>query len=204
MTHRLVTSALVALALTTSTVSADTDTPDTDTPDKVITAFHGALIAAMKTGPFNERFKIVAPAIRDHFQLQTISRISLGKNWRELAPEQQSSYRALMEELIATTYTSRFDKFDNQEFSTLSLDPISEKRMRIRTRLVTKSETVSLDYQLRATDEGWRIYDIVANGVSDLALKRSNYAAIFADGGLESVKTDIRISIAKNREEKPD
>ena len=199
MRRYLVASTLTALVLGATTLSADTKSADA-----VISSFHEALIASMKAGTFNKRLDILAPAIRNHFQVQTISRISLGRNWRGLAPEQQSGYQSLMEELISTTYASRFDNFDGQEFSTLSEEPISTNRMRVRTHLVTKSETVSLDYQLQSTDGGWRIYDIVANGVSDLSLKRSNYAAIFAGGGLKSVEADIRVSISKNREDKPD
>ena len=108
---------------------------------------------------------------------------------------------ALMEKLISTTYASRFNKFDNQTFAFVSSSPIASNRTRVKSILNTKSEIVNLDYQLLFSQETWRIYDVVANGVSDLSLKRSNYAALFANGGLDAVTADITASINKNQEE---
>ena len=170
-------------------------------PEQVVESFHQALIAAMQAETDEKRSSIVDNAINSHFQIHTIARISLGRNWRTLQRHEQAEYMTLMEELISTTYASRFNKFDNQTFAVVSSKPITSDRKRVNSILNTKSEVVNLDYQLQFSEESWRIYDIVANGVSDLSLKRSNYAALFADGGLDAVSADIRTSINKNREE---
>jgi len=170
-------------------------------PEQVVESFHKVLISAMQATTDETRRDIVDEAINNHFQIHTIARISLGRNWRTLQSDEQSDYMALMEELISTTYASRFDKFDNQTFTIMSSSPIASNRARVKSILNTKSEVVNLDYQLQFSEESWRIYDIVANGVSDLSLKRSNYAALFADGGLDAITADIRASIKKNQEE---
>ena len=172
-------------------------------PEQVVASFHQALIAAMQSKADEKRRSIVDDAIKNHFQIHTIARISLGRNWRTLKSHEQAEYMALMEELISTTYASRFNKFDNQTFTVVSSTPIATNRTRVNSVLTTKSEIVNLDYQLQLSDERWRVYDIVANGVSDLSLKRSNYAALFTEGGLEAVRADIRVSISKSREETP-
>ena len=170
-------------------------------PEQVVESFHKVLISAMQATTDETRRAIVDETINNHFQVHTIARISLGRNWRTLQSDEQSDYMALMEELISTTYASRFDKFDNQTFTIMSSSPIASNRARVKSILNTKSEVVNLDYQLQFSEESWRIYDIVANGVSDLSLKRSNYAALFADGGLDAITADIRASIKKNQEE---
>ena len=172
-------------------------------PEQVVASFHQALIAAMQSKADEKRRSIVDDAIKNHFQIHTIARISLGRNWRTLKRHEQEKYMTLMEELISTTYASRFNKFDNQTFTVVSSTPIATNRTRVNSVLTTKSEIVNLDYQLQFSDERWRVYDIVANGVSDLSLKRSNYAALFTEGGLEAVRADIRVSISKSREETP-
>ena len=170
-------------------------------PEQVVESFHKVLISAMQATTDETRRAIVDEAINSHFQVHTIARISLGRNWRTLQSDKQSDYMTLMEELISTTYASRFAKFDNQTFTVTSSSPIASNRARVKSILNTKSELVNLDYQLQFSEESWRIYDIVANGVSDLSLKRSNYAALFADGGLDAITADIRASIKKNQEE---
>jgi ABC-type transporter MlaC component len=93
---------------------------------------------------------------------------------------------------------ARISLFDNQRFETGDTQAIASNRLRIKTTLTTETEVVSLDYQLLNTNGDWRIYDVVANGVSDLSLKRANYASIFRDGGLEAVQVDIEQDIAEN------
>jgi phospholipid transport system substrate-binding protein len=44
---------------------------------------------------------------------------------------------------------------------------------------------VKFDYQMKKKDEGWQIINIIADGVSDLALKRSEYTSILSRDGFD-------------------
>ncbi len=168
-------------------------------PKTVVNAFHDALISAMKASNYGERAAIIGPAVDANFQVHTISRISLGRNWASLDETQQTEFQSLIRELITSTYSSRFDNFDGQYFTVLNTTEMKRNRKRVKTTLTTKSETVTLDYQLQLVDTEYRIYDIVANGVSDLSLKRSNYAALFKSGGLDAVTEEISNNISENQ-----
>ena len=184
---------LISILLMISTIS-------TASPEQAVDSFHLALVNAMQADSAVTRKTIIDKAIDKYFNVQTIARISLGRNWRTLDSEKQSAYIALMTELISSSYTSRFNDYDGQTFVIVESSSIASNRTRVKSVLNTNSEVVNLDYQLLTRDDTWRIYDIVANGVSDLSLKRSNYAALFASGGLEAVIADIRESINKNQE----
>ena len=184
---------LISILLMISTIS-------TASPEQAVDSFHLALVNAMQADSAVTRKTIIDEAIGKYFNVQTIARISLGRNWRTLDSEKQSAYIALMTELISSSYTSRFNNYDGQTFVIVESSSIASNRTRVKSVLNTNSEVVNLDYQLLTRNDTWRIYDIVANGVSDLSLKRSNYAALFASGGLEAVIADIRDSINKNQE----
>ena len=184
---------LISILLMISTIS-------TASPEQAVDSFHLALVKAMQADSAVTRKTIIDEAIGNYFNVQTIARISLGRNWRTLDSEKQSAYIALMTELISSSYTSRFNDYDGQTFVIVESSSIASNRTRVKSVLNTNSEVVNLDYQLLTRNDTWRIYDIVANGVSDLSLKRSNYAALFASGGLEAVIADIRDSINKNQE----
>lgn len=184
---------LISILLMISTIS-------TASPEQTVDSFHLALVKAMQADSALTRKTIIDEAIGNYFNVQTIARISLGRNWRTLDSEKQSAYIALMTELISSSYTSRFNNYDGQTFVIVESSSIASNRTRVKSVLNTNSEVVNLDYQLLTRNDTWRIYDIVANGVSDLSLKRSNYAALFASGGLEAVIADIRDSINKNQE----
>ena len=173
-------------------------------PTAVVTSFHTALTTAMKTRSYEHRLSVVDPAVNDYFQIHTIARISLGRHWRSLSAEDQADFQALLKELVSSTYASRFKEDKGQVFSVTGTEPIATNRKRVKSILETSSETITLDYQLQREDGSWRIYDIVANGVSDLSLKRSNYSAMFKKSGLESVRQEILSNIAKNAAEQDD
>ena len=163
----------------------------------VIERFHTALIAAMKSdGGFDGRVSIVTPAVSSTFDFQTIARVSLGKTWRELDEDSRSAFIGLLEELIVATYADRFSSFANQRFETVSVDDSKSDRGIVKTRLVrVDDEPVALDYYLR----GGLVYNIVADGVSDLSLRRADYAAILRSKGFDGLVADVQQKIAAYR-----
>jgi phospholipid transport system substrate-binding protein len=61
-------------------------------------------------------------------------------------------------------------------------------RILVQSQLI-KSEggQVQLDYRLHHTAGQWRIVNIIAEGVSDLALKRADYSAFLKSNGFEAL-----------------
>ena len=171
-------------------------------PAELVDDFHAALIEAMKTPSWKGKIAILAPAVNASFEVETISRISLGRrSWQRLTPEQQSELQMLMTELIITSWAARFDGYKGQVFKVTATENMRRNRKRVKSLLETRSRTVTLDYQMEDAGEAWRIYDIVANGVSDLSLKRSNYSALFKDGGFAAVTAEIVRNINANQPE---
>jgi ABC-type transporter MlaC component len=56
-----------------------------------------------------------------------------------------------------------------------------------RRSSATGSLTGSFEYLLQRDGEDWEIINIVADGVSDLALKRAEYQRLFASGGIDGL-----------------
>ncbi|MBU2790595.1 MAG: ABC transporter substrate-binding protein [Acidithiobacillus caldus] len=63
----------------------------------------------------------------------------------------------------------------------------------IRDQKLLHSKRHTLDYVLmRDPNHSWQIVNVVADGVSDLSLKRGEYAAEFAKGGFPRLVTKMR------------
>lgn len=163
----------------------------------VVEGFHGALIETMRLGAdYPTRVDRLGPAVDAAFDVPTIAKVSLGATWRTLAAAQREQFVALLRDLVVSTYANRFVRDSGQAFETLSEASPRPGRTLVKTRLVRRTgEPVTLDYYL--TNE--RIYDIVADGVSDLSLRRADYAAIVEREGFEGLLAEIRTTIAKHR-----
>jgi phospholipid transport system substrate-binding protein len=101
-------------------------------------------------------------------------------------------------ELTLATYASRFDGYSGERFQQMEITPMSRGRMLVRTEMVRPGkDTVQLDYVLQEENGKWLIVNVVANGVSDLSLKRADYGSILKSQGFDSLIARLRTQIAE-------
>ncbi len=135
------------------------------------------------TDGFDVRLAAFSPTIHELFDVATISRISLGRTWKSLDESARQTFIELLERLIVATYVARFDDYSGQTFQTISTEQ-TRRGWVVKTELaLTTGDKVRLDYYLR---EGF-IYNVVADGVSDLALRRADYNSIIKSEGFAAL-----------------
>ncbi len=156
----------------------------------LVEKFHDELIAVMKkadTISIEKRFEILDPAVRRTFNMGEMIRITSGTVWRSGAEADKSAAADAFTKMSVSTYASRFDGFSGQRFETVSEAPGPKNSMVVRTRIHRPGDTpVKLTYILRLYSGQWQAIDvIVAGGISELALRHSEYRAILKKGGLK-------------------
>lgn len=168
---------------------------DEDQVRSAIDTFHNTLLDVMKSGgDFTARYQALKPVVLNTFDFTTVSRMSIGASWRQLEPEQQNELQGLMQDLIVSTYADRFDSYNDQSFTIAEVTEPRSNRWLVRARLNRKNKKpVNLDYYLRANG----IFNVVADGVSDLALRRADYAAVLKAQGYAGLLTNLRENIHK-------
>lgn len=161
-----------------------------------IDEFHAALMQAMRTPDYAARAKALQPVIEASFDITRIAAVSLGRTWRDLTETQQTEFVSLLSELVVATYADRFDGYSGQQFVTDEVRAVRTGDV-VRTRLLREAEAdVTLDYFLRAG----RVFNVVADGVSDLSLRRADYSSIIKTEGFAALLTHIQRKIDEARE----
>ena len=187
---------LVALALGLSlAVQAALPAPAASAPgaEAKVDRFHAALIAAMQAGGFGERMALLEPAVAEFFDVATVARISVGASWRGLSEERRAAFVELLERLILATYADRFDSYSGQRFVRLEVATASTGTV-VKSQIQRASgEPVNLDYYFR----GERVFNVVADGVSDLSLRRADYASIIRGQGFDALVEHVQADIAE-------
>ncbi len=61
----------------------------------------------------------------------------------------------------------------------------------VPTRVVVKGEPTEITYAMRREKDGWRIVDIVIDGVSTVANYRSSFNRVIAKDGVEGLITRL-------------
>ena len=99
----------------------------------------------------------------------------------------------LLRRLSVATYADRFDKFEGQRFERQGVQT-SKSGSVVKTVIVrSNGERVSLHYYFRAG----KIFNVVADGVSDLALRRSDYGSILKREGLAALFKHVEQNVAE-------
>ncbi len=158
---------------------------------EVVEKLHTTLLAVMKDGDkigYPGRYDQLAPVIQSSFDMPFISRTVLGKYWETFNNEQRSRFVEAFTQLSIATYAANFDRYSGERFKTISEQTVSGGRILVQSQLI-KSDggQVQLDYLLQRTGGQWRIVNIIAEGVSDLALKRADYSAFLKNNGFEAL-----------------
>lgn len=168
---------------------------DPNSAAAVVEHFHDSLKAALATDGFEARRALLAEPIESAFDIATIARISVGAHWRELDDTQRAELIRTLGDLIIATYAARFDSDNGQTFETVDAHETKPGRTLVRTKLHLKDrDDVSLDYMLREKDGVPIIYNVIADGVSDLSLRRAEYSAIIDRDGFEGLLAALRES----------
>lgn len=197
MIRILLLLASLALAPALGQAAPATDTLSEADAVERVERVHASLIAIMKAElPFDARARRFHDLVGDSFDLSIMARVSLGAGWRGLDDDRRDRLRDLLHQLTAVTYADRFARYKGQTFTTLESSRQPQNQVVVRTQLQRlEGDPVSLDYHLGPGG----IYNIIANGVSDLSLRRAQYASVFRRDGIDVLLSRIEEQIERLR-----
>lgn len=179
---------LLALVLVALGTMQQVRAQDTAAAVATVETLHAALIENMKStssSPFEARHATMREVVDGTFYFPAIVRAVLGRHYEAASEAQRDELGDLLARLSAASYVARFDSFDGERFENLETRPVRGARVLVRTRLVRNgNRNVSFDYLVQSTPEGPRIVNVIADGVSDLSLKRAQYASVIRREGL--------------------
>jgi phospholipid transport system substrate-binding protein len=168
---------------------------------EVVENLHTSLLSAMKDGDrigYKGRYERLSPVIRSSFDLASIARVAVGRYWESFNDEQKAKFVETFTRLSIATYTWNFDAYSGERFKVISEKEQGGSQILVRTEL-TKSDggKVQLDYLLHLVNNQWRIINVIADGVSDLALKRADYSNFLKNKGFEALLSKLNEKIAQ-------
>ena len=134
-----------------------------------------------------ERDRRFTPVFTTVFDIPTMTRLAVGPPWRDFSAQQQAAVRDAFARFIVAEYASQIKDYSGESFV---VDPQTTPEARgggeiVKTKLLqSNGRTVSINYLVR----GGRVVDIYLNGtISDLALRRDEFASIIASGGADGL-----------------
>lgn len=126
----------------------------------------------------------------------------LGNNFKKVPRDRISEYIGVFRSYLITTYSIALAYYDDQDVVFQPNKPLAdETALTVRAVIKDKSRPdINISFKLRKDrrNNQWKAYDMVAEGISMLSSKRSEFEPILRKDGIQAV-----IDLMKSAIEKP-
>lgn len=178
-------------------------------PQQTVNQLHEALLKAMREGEklgYKGRYGRLEPVVREVFDFKVIARFAVGPFWDKLSEEQQKLLQEKLAQYAIASYAAEFKDYSGETFEIVEVRPFRRRFRTVKALLKTPDEEVEFLYLLRKVGDRWKIFDVRANGVSDLALKRAQFTEILEKDDFDILikKLDEKIRVYAEGKEKPE
>ena len=116
------------------------------------------------------------------FDWPDMAKRALATHWRGRTPQQQQEFTGLFKDLVQRSYLNSLDSAAGERQDIVYAgEQTQDAQSVVKTKVITKRNTqVPIDYRLHKVDGGWKIYDVLIEGVSLVNNYRSQFNEILS------------------------
>lgn len=147
--------------------------------------------------------ELMEEKIVPHFDLVRMTRLAVGRPWREATRDQRQALIVEFRTLLVRSYAAAFTFYKGISVEVKPLRKGREdKEATVSSviRLPGGGEPISVDYDMLQTDTGWKVYDVRIGGASLVINYRNVFAQEIQKGGIEGLLKNLA---ERNRTSRP-
>jgi phospholipid transport system substrate-binding protein len=150
-----------------------------------IQGFYDALTASMKSGGTTKsRYDKLKPAIEKAFDLQAMTATAIGPSWATASDADKKALLDAFTRMTIVNYAKNFDSYNGEKFTVEPAAIVRGSDHFVKSTMKTSSDTIAFNYRMHQTGSDWKITDVLlAGNISQMAQKRSDFAATLAASG---------------------
>jgi phospholipid transport system substrate-binding protein len=186
-------AALLALALPVAALAQDAI--DNSSPQKLVDTSARVLLADLDKNRATYRkdisglYKVIDAKFLPHVDVQFAAQQVLGKHWRTATPEQRKRFVDAFYKSMLTTYGNALLEFTADD---LRIKPFrgdaNAERATVDTEIKrSNGAAVAVSYGLRKTPQGWKVWDVVIEGISYVKSFREDFGLEIDQKGLDTL-----------------
>ncbi len=191
---------VVWMALAMSPVTGNADSIEPETPEETIQEMANNVLAYLEFDRENleaNRARLdamVAEQILPHFEFRYASRLILGKHFKEATPEQRDAFADAFSSYLVRVYGHTVLRVNRETLTVLAPGTGTDTdKATVKTLIIMADGTeVPVDFRMARVDGYWKIWDVVARGVSYVRTYREDFGVVIASDGLDHLNTFLR------------
>lgn len=138
----------------------------------------------------------VTPVLERNISFTSMTRRAIGPGWRQFTPEQQKKATTLFTKVVIRSYANKFTIGEQPEVKYGAAATPAAGRTDVSTTIVYQGSRYAVVYRMEQ-EEGWKVTDVVIEGISMVANYRSQLDPVFKKGGAEAVLSSLEQSLAR-------
>lgn len=158
------------------------------------TAIDEVLAVANRTAGAASLADNLTPVLQKHLSFAAMTRRAIGPGWRQFSNDEQAKAIQLFTTLVIRTYSSKITPGEHPAIQFKPATTPAPGRVDVPTMLRYKGSNYDVTYRMEQA-EGWRVTDVVIEGVSLIANYRAQLDAQFKSGGANSVINALTQSV---------
>ena len=126
------------------------------------------------------------------FDFRTMARLVLGRDWKRLEAGKRDEFVDQFTTYLANDYGNRLERYEQKSGGGgRAAEPRGD--VEVKTKIVGgENDGPIVDYRMRNGKDGWRIIDVVIEGISLVANFRDQFQEVIARGGPEALLQKLR------------
>jgi len=139
--------------------------------------------------------EVMEEKIAPHFDFPRMTRLAVGRPWRQATPKQRSELVNEFRTLLIRSYASAFTMFKAiyVEYKPLrASSDATDATVNTLIRLPGGAQPISVDYDMQLTDEGWKVFDVRIDGASLIINYRNIFSQEIQRGGIDGLLNSLK------------
>ena len=181
-----------------------------EAPDELVRRSTNEILAAIKAdkdlqaGNQKKIEKLAEEKVLPYFNFARMTQLAVGRNWREASDAQKKALTDEFRNLLIRTYSTSLSQYRNQ---TIDVKPLkmaaTETDVIVKTQVIQPGgQPIPIDYSVEKTTDGWKVYDVLIDGVSLVTNYRSSFNTEIQKSGIDGLIKSLAERNAKNAAKK--
>ena len=171
------------------------------TPDALVKSTVDEVLGVIKTTKDRRALnEVVEKKVLPNFDFQAMTRLALGRHWREASPAQQKSLENAFRSLLVNTYTTALSQAAAPDQSVeVRAAPVKPADDDVTVKTFVKEsgrKPIAIDYRMAKASGGWMVYDVVVENLSLVTNYRGTFSTEIGRSGIDGL---IKSLEAKNK-----
>lgn len=156
--------------------------------------------AALQKGDTSKLIEWAEKSVISNFDFNRMTRLAVGKDWRQATPEQKKALVQEFRVLLVRTFANAFIGITkNQTMEYLPFKMNGDEHDVVVKTLILKPgrKPVDVNFSLEKSTDSWKVYDVVLAGVSLITNYRESFTQEIRANGIDGL---IKTLSDKNRQ----